>query len=188
MIPYQIEKIENAILFFAKEHHKKTKKQLSQTFLYKYLAFLDFTSIKETGQPVLNLTYLAFERGPVPKEIYDNRKNYSSPSFKFMESVDNKIQIIPKQNSKPDLDYFSPYELKLMNKLIEIYASSYLDTNMISDCSHKEILAWKRTYEKNKNGVIDFSLTFIDDVYKKDEELLTVQKETFKTYEAIAKT
>jgi len=187
MIPYQKEKIENAILFFAKEHHKKTKKYLSQTFLYKYLAFLDFTSLKETGKPILELTYLAFDRGPVPKEIYDIRKNYNSSLVKFSDIGNSEIRIIPKLKAKPDLDYFSPYEINLMNKLIEIYGSRYVDTNMISDCSHKEILAWKRTYEKNKNGIIDYSLTFKEDIYKKDSELLTVQEEYYKTYEAIAK-
>ena len=35
MIPYQKEKIENAICFFANEHQKKTKHPLYQTFLYK---------------------------------------------------------------------------------------------------------------------------------------------------------
>jgi len=188
MIPYQKEKIENAILFFTKEHYKKTKKYLSQTFLYKYLAFLDFTSLKEIGQPALNLTYLAFDRGPVPEEIYNIRKNYQTSLFKFVDIGDNRIQIIPKQKAKPDLDFFSPYEIKLMEKLIEIYASSYVDTNMISDCSHKEILAWKRTYEKNKNGLIDYSHTFKEDVYNKEESLLTVQEENFKTYDAVTKT
>ena len=47
MIPYQKEKIENAICFFASEHQKKTKHPLYQTFLYKYLAFLDFESLRE---------------------------------------------------------------------------------------------------------------------------------------------
>lgn len=188
MIPYQKEKIENAILFFAKEHHKKTKKYLYQTFLYKYLAFLDFTGLKDTGKPVLGLTYLAFERGPVPKEIYDKRRNYETTLFKFLDSGSEMIQIIPQKNVKPDLDFFSPYEIDLMNKLIEIYSSSYVDSNMISDCSHKEILAWRITYSKNKNSEINYSLTFKDDIYGKEQETLTVQEENFKTYEAIAKT
>ncbi|MGH2575337.1 MAG: hypothetical protein ACRDFC_06525, partial [Ignavibacteria bacterium] len=61
MIPYQKEKIINSILFFAKEHKNKTRKPLLQTFLYKYLAFLDFKSVEETGLPALGLTYLAME-------------------------------------------------------------------------------------------------------------------------------
>lgn len=45
-IPYKDEKLKNAICFFANEHEKLTRKPLSQTFLYKYLAFLDFKSIE----------------------------------------------------------------------------------------------------------------------------------------------
>lgn len=187
MIPYQKEKIKNATLFFAKEHYKKTKKYLYQTFLYKYLAFLDFNSLKDTGRPALGLTYLAFKKGPVPKEIYDKRKDYKINSFKFVDTGDDKIQIVPNKNADPDLDYFSRYEINEMKRLIEIYASSYVDSNMISDCSHKEILAWKRTYEKNKNGVIDYALTFKENIYEKNEEALSVQEESYKTYKAIAK-
>ena len=187
MITYQKEKIENAILFFGKEHYKKTKNYLYQTFLYKYLAFFDFNSLKATGRPALGLTYLAFERGPVPKEIYDKRKDYKINSFKFVNIGNDKIQIVPNKNVNPDLDFFSRYEINEMKRLIEIYASSYVDSNMISDCSHKEILAWKRAYDKNKNTVIDYALTFKDNIYEKNEEALTVQEEIYKTYEAIAK-
>ncbi|GAG44260.1 unnamed protein product, partial [marine sediment metagenome] len=41
MIPYKKEKSDNAICFFAFNHKRKTGKYLPQTFLYKYLAFLD---------------------------------------------------------------------------------------------------------------------------------------------------
>jgi hypothetical protein len=82
-MPYQMEKIENAICFFAKEHQKKARKPLYQTFLYKYLAFLDFISLRETGQPALGLRYLAMEKGPVPIEIYDKKESYSTPLWPF---------------------------------------------------------------------------------------------------------
>jgi hypothetical protein len=62
MIPYKNEKIQNAIAFFAKEHCKKVRKPLYQTYLYKYLAFLDFISLREVGRPALELIYKAMER------------------------------------------------------------------------------------------------------------------------------
>jgi hypothetical protein len=42
MLSYRKERIDNAVLFFAQKHHQKTKKYLSQTVLYKYLAFFEF--------------------------------------------------------------------------------------------------------------------------------------------------
>ena len=72
MLPYRKERIENAMFFFAQKHHQKTKNYLSQTFLYKYLAFFEFRYLKATGDMPLELTYKAMERGPVPMEIYNN--------------------------------------------------------------------------------------------------------------------
>lgn len=95
MIAYRAEKIKNAICYFAAEHEKKTKKHLSQTFLYKYLAFLDFESLSDTGHPVLGLKYKAMGRGPVPIEIYDKRKDLKTECFEFKELEDEKFIIIP---------------------------------------------------------------------------------------------
>jgi len=92
MIPYQKEKIENAICFFAHEHMKKTRQSLYQTFLYKYLAFLDFEILKETGRPCLGLSYMAMEHGPVPMEIYGKLHEWKSSCFTFTEEQDNKKQ------------------------------------------------------------------------------------------------
>jgi len=83
MIPYQKERIENAICFFASEHQKRSEKPAFQTFIYKYLAMLDFLSIEETGQPVLGLNYVALKRGPVPEEIYFEKKFMKSDLYEF---------------------------------------------------------------------------------------------------------
>ena len=117
MLPYQKEKIENAICFFAEEHKKRTRGPLYQTFLYKYLAFLDFDSLKQTGRPVLGLTYKAMERGPVPIEIYDRRKHFKTDLFEFREEAENRHYVICK--NKPNLDFFSQNEIKLMKRLVE---------------------------------------------------------------------
>src|SRR4030043_97032 len=110
MIAYREEKIKNAICYFATEHAKRTKKPLHQTFLYKYLAFLDFESLSDTGHPVLGLKYKAMERGPVPTEIYSKRKGLMTECFEFKELEDNKFIIMAKGH--PNLEYFSSYEIK----------------------------------------------------------------------------
>jgi hypothetical protein len=59
MIAYRKERINHAMLFFAQEHHKKTHRYLSQTVLYKYLAFFEFRYLKFYGEMPLELTYRA---------------------------------------------------------------------------------------------------------------------------------
>lgn len=162
-IPYREQKIENAIAFFVHEYNRITKKCIRQTFLYKFLAFLDFESVKETGEPALGLTYDAMDRGPVPEELYKEREFLQSDMY--TSSMDGAQLIFKASVKKPDLDYFSKWEIDEMNRLIEIYAASYVKTGDISDASHESIMAWKRTYRTNKNGKIPYSAEFPGDIY-----------------------
>lgn len=184
MIAYQTEKINNAICFFAKMHRKKTKQYLYQTFLYKYLAFLEYNILEKTGQPVLGLTFKAFKKGPVPIELYENRSKLNTDLFKFVDVGENQYKIIAKKDS--NLDYFSNDEIEEMNQLIETYAKSYIKSNLISEASHERIKAWIETWEKSPNAIMDNSLTFDKNLYKKKENELTVAEENYITYRALA--
>ena len=179
MIPYQKQKIENAICFFAYEHRKKTRHFLYQTFLYKYLAFLDFESIRETGRPCLGLTYKAMKRGPVPIEIYGKRDEIKSHLFEFRRDQEDRRTIHAK--SKPNFDYFSKKEISLMQRFIEIYAKSYIPAKLISDASHESILAWKN----NQNGIIDYAAELDDNLLSKKEEELTYPEESYLIYRSL---
>jgi hypothetical protein len=183
MIAYQKEKTENAICFFASEHTRVTKKPLPQTFLYKYLAFLDFKSLEDTGHPALGLKYIAMERGPVPSELYNKRENLRSECYEFRKIEENKFVIVPK--GRPNLEFFSPYEIKQMRRLIEIYADTFVKTSDVSEASHEDIKAWKRAWKKKKNGPIDFELQFDGDIQHKDPKDLTPAEENFLVYESI---
>lgn len=183
MIPYQKEKIENAICFFAREHLKKTKHLLYQTFLYKYLAFLDFESLRETGRPCLGLTYRAMERGPVPVEIYNQRHELKTPLFEFCPDQEQKIAI--RSKCKPNFEYFSKYEIDKMHKLIEIFGKSYIPAKLISDASHEAIIAWKKTWMNNPNGIIDYIDEFDNDILNIKEELLKYPEESYLIYKAL---
>jgi len=149
---------------------------LYQTFLDKYLAFLDFKSLRETGTPILGLKYKAMERGPVPEEIYNKRNENISNYFSFKKDQDGVI-IVHKKD--PDLDYFSPYEINLMKQLIEIYAQNYIHTKIISDASHEDILAWKRTWKTKPNSIIDYSLEFEGNILKKSDKELSYPEENY---------
>lgn len=179
MIPYQKEKIENAICFFALEHYTETGCYLYQTFLYKYLAFLDFNTLEKIGRPSLGLTYRALEQGPVPCEIYDKRKHYTTELFEF-ELVDrekNAYVIIPKK--EPNLDYFSDCEIEIMDTLIEEYAHAYVSSDESIEASHQRILAWKRTWQHKKNDFIKYIDNFPEDILNKPEAELSLPEQHF---------
>ena len=183
MIAYRAEKIKNAICYFAAEHTKRTKKYLPQTFLYKYLAFLDFESLSDTGHPVLGLKYKAMGRGPVPIEIYDKRKGLKTECFEFKELEDEKIIIIP--TGRPNLEYFSSYEIQKMRRLIEIFADVFVKASDISEASHESIRAWRETWRKKKNGIIDYDAQFPGDIKNKDEKKLTPSEEHYLIYKSL---
>ena len=181
MIPYRKEKIRNAIVFFAKEHRKKTRKPLYQTYLYKYLAFLDFISLREIGRPALELIYKAMQRGPVPIEIYE--KKVDTPLYRFVKDRFGEFVVAKK---KPNMDFFSSYEIELMHRLIEIYAIRWMTTDVMSDASHEDISAWRRTYYQKPNTIIDYTLEFNGDLLTKREDELTYPEEVYLTHKAMA--
>lgn len=183
MIAYRNEKIENAICFFAAMHKKATRKPLSQTFLYKYLAFLDFKSVEDTGRPAFGLQYRAMRMGPVPTEIYSKRENYKTSLFEFRRVGENQYVIISK--AEPDLDYFSKAEIDEMNRLVEIYADAFVRAGDISEASHQTIRAWKKAWEKQPNSLIRYELAFDDDIERKDGTILSFSEENYLTHKAM---
>jgi len=184
MIPYQKEKLENAICFFAKEHTAKAKKPLYQTYLYKYLALFDFQHLKAQGIPALGLKYIAMARGPVPEEIYSQRDNIKSDCFEFCNDQNGNKMVVPKKK-RPDMDYFSPAEVKLMKTLIEIYAQNWIKASDMSDASHETILAWKRTWKEHPNTLIEYANEFDGEIMKKNDNDLTYPEEVYLIHRAI---
>jgi len=179
MLSYRKERIDNAILFFARNHYKKTKKYLSQTFLYKYLAFFEFRYLKAAGDMPLDLTYKAMDRGPVPMEIYGNRDNpgyFSKVIFEPFQTKSGVDGYLVKPKGKFDPDYFAEAELEEMNKLIEMFARRWVGASEMSEASHQDIKAWKKTYSRQRNADIDPIEEF-------DRDILAVPEETLHTEE-----
>lgn len=73
MRAYKKERLENAIAYIIKIHTQLTGRRVSQTYIYKYLALIDFKAFEESGKPVFDLDYVAMKKGPVPTELYDRR-------------------------------------------------------------------------------------------------------------------
>ncbi|MBA7580844.1 hypothetical protein ES708_22739 [subsurface metagenome] len=183
MIAYKKEKRENAMCYFATEHFNRTTRNVPQTTLYKYLAYLDFTSLKEIGKPALELEYKAMSEGPVPPEIYNRRKNYKSRLVEFIPTGENKYIVRPKGNA--DLDYFSKHEIRKMNELINKYAIRSMSEkeiiDRICDDSHKEIRAWKVAHDIKENTIMRYEDTF-ENIFDKTEKELTAAEENFLLY------
>lgn len=178
IIPYQKEKLDNAVCFFAKQHFKHTRNHLHQTFLYKYIALFDFGYLKHFGKPALGLTYRAMTMGPVPLELYDHRDDLSLSSiFSFKRDENKNIIVVPQ--TVPNLDYFNKRETDLMNRLIEIYGAGYVTSRLMSDASHQEVLAWRRAWSTKQNSIIDFSFEFTDNVFDKSVSELSFPEEVF---------
>jgi hypothetical protein len=117
-------------------------------------------------------------------EVYDKRADEPwSKLFIFREDQNKNIMIIPK--GTPDLNYFSPREIELLNTLIEIYAHSFINSKLMSNASHQEILAWKRTWKKKQNNYIDFFLEFPGNVFEKSERDLTFPEEVYLTQKGL---
>jgi len=179
MLSYQKERIDNALLFFAQNHYKKTKKYLSQTFLYKYLAFFEFRYLKKVGDMPLELTYKAMEHGPVPMEIYNNRDNpsyFSKIVFEPIQTKSGKSMYLVKPKGTFDSDYFADAELKEMNELIDIFAKRWVGATEMSEASHQEIKAWKKTYSRQPNDNIDPIEEFDRDITALPEDSLQTEE------------
>jgi hypothetical protein len=175
MLSYQKERIDNALLFFAQNHYKKTKKYLSHIFLYKYLAFFEFRYLKTAGDMPLELTYKAMERGPVPMEIYGNRDNptcFSKVIFEPFQTKSGKDGYLVKPNGTFDSDYFAEAELKEMNNLIDMFAQLWVSATEMSEASHQDIKAWKKTYSRQPNADIDPIEEFDRDITAVPEDSL----------------
>lgn len=186
MIAYKTEKLNNAICYFASEVYKRRKEYLPQTLLYKLLSYLDFTSIEKLGVPALELKYRALKNGPVPEEIYQNKDGYETDCFKFEKRSNRRFIIISKREA--DLDYFSDFEIEIMDNLLNKYIAK--DTNMkavidnICNDSHNEIKAWWKAFSRKQNSIMNYSDTF-EGIDQKDLENLSINEERFLVYRGL---
>jgi len=187
LIPYQKERIEGAIAFFASKHKEQAKQNLSQTALYKYLAFFDFKSLNDSGEPALGLTYIAMPFGPVPQEIYKEKKYIDSKYYKF-HPKGNSVIIIPTSHKPDYLEYFSEYDMELMNDLIEIFATLGKSSSIMSEASHENNewgKAWRKTRNKNPNSIINMADHFDNLEEKYKNNTASIAEEHFFIYQKL---
>ena len=182
MRAYRRERLENAIAYIIKIHTHLAQKPAAQTYIYKYLALIDFRAIEETGSPVFDLDYIALRNGPVPANLYDIREDIVNDDS-FFEKIalesnpeGNYIFI---QKGEPDLDWLSDYEIDLIESTVEEFANPYVTTKDLIDATHERIKAWGFAWRNridSERVPINPIHTFSDLDRKKVEELTSSEE------------
>lgn len=159
IVTHTREKLIHAVLYFA-----KTTRYCGKTKLMKLLYFLDFTHFKQTGKAVTELEYFAWPKGPVPKIFFEEISSTLAADLSKLVTI-QKIgdfqQITPLPMQKPDLDYFSPREVRLLEEIAIIFRDT--KANEISDISHLPNQPWDKTLkEKGALQLIEYFLALDD--------------------------
>ncbi len=138
-----LSKLYNAVLFFSRGGVLKSK-------LNKLLFYADFKHFKEYTLSITGLRYAHLPYGPVP----DNYAMYYATLFskglvEFIEEPYPKGYVgeIIKTVKEPDLNIFSPSELRIMASVMEDF-KEYTATQ-IQEFSHKE-----KGYQQTADGEI----------------------------------
>lgn len=152
---YEKERLENALAYIAIIHKKLTNKPAYQTYIYKYLALIDFTEVKETGRTMFDLDYIALTNGPVPRVLYDNREeNLRNQPFRdtVVLKKTSEQQIIYEPVAEPNLEFFSDHELDLIESTLEKYASRDITCDKICKITHRQIPAWRKAWNRRNTS------------------------------------
>ena len=179
------EKLVNAIIYFvANTRHCHTLK------LFKLLNFLDSEHYRQTGLTVTGLTYTAFPKGPVPRDLYQEIKRNGDADLRAAVSLipvkDDLTEQLLRRDLKPrkafDPKHFTKRELVILERIAEFFAE--LRAEDMSEFSHLKGLPWNAVYAGGKGNGRDIpnelSLNFYPLVHDKerigDEELQYRQK------------
>lgn len=174
LINRQREKLINAIIYFASNTNCCGKVKL-----FKLLYFLDFQHYTATGRSVTGLEYYAWEKGPCPKELFEEIKGNTKPDmnehlqFGEIEVKKGKmLKVIPQKQF--DASHFSKKELRLMEELVERYKHT-LAEDMI-EATHLENLPWHEVYEVQNKKFERIPYAYALRRQEKDEMLEHVQE------------
>jgi hypothetical protein len=185
MIPFQMEKIENAIAYLASEYRKRRGYWPFHVWIYKVLALLDFASLRKRGTPFLGLEYDAMERGPVPTKFYyvvGNGIPYNGEKFNIIPSSKGKARVISTEDY--DLDIFSGLEIEDMDSMLDRFAVNSKDEiDILVHATHKEIRSWNVAWNSaQSSGRSRMPMSWKDEfdgIFDKHESELTPEEERF---------
>jgi uncharacterized phage-associated protein len=145
LIDFSREKLIHSIIYFL-----ENTKYCFKTKLFKLLYLLDFVHFKQTASPVTGLDYFAWEKGPVPKKLFEefvDPKPDLSNCVYIPKTKDSDGIFRMKPKCKFDPHFFSKRELKLMEQIAYIFKNAKAD-DMI-EVTHLPNEPWDKTI-KNK--------------------------------------
>ena len=152
------EKLINAIIYFV-----ENTQYCGATKLFKLLNFLDFIHFRETGKSVTGLGYYAWERGPVPRDLFFEIKNGAKQdlsdavSFAQISEDSGRRPTLIRPRRALDDAVFTKREKRILEQLAFIYNDATAE--QISEVSHLKGTPWQRTKsEKGDDKLIDYFL------------------------------
>ena len=157
LINHNREKLLNALVYFS-----RNTRSCGKTKLFKLLYFFDFIHFRETGKSVTGLNYYAWDKGPVPQDLFHELKQPDKDLketialLKQSEDEDDKLcRVIARKPFDPK--YFTKREMKLMERLSFIFKDA-LAKDMV-EITHLAGTPWDKTInEKGLGKRIDYSL------------------------------
>lgn len=185
LINREREKLINAIIFFAKNTNACGK-----TKLFKLLYLLDFEHYSQVGRSVTGLDYFAFDKGPVPMELFEELKEPELLRTDMVAKI--KFKLVPIKRGgqmltiRPQADFdpshFSKRELQIMEQLANDYKKNSSD-EMI-ERTHLPNEPWHKVYEieGDKSGLIPYEYAVSSDKKELTEYLANESKEVKNNY------
>lgn len=176
------QKIINAIIYLV-----NNTKDCKKTKLFKLLYYLDFIHFKRFGLSVTGFDYITMQYGPVPSRLLSYfEKNDFPEEFKRSFSVEKvtddedkySFKILLK-NKKPDLEWFTPNELSVLEEVVEIFRDA--PAKDMVEATHFHNTPWDRTVKTKGMGKnIDYLLAVDEETTLALEEIkerFRIQKE-----------
>jgi len=171
------EKLINALIYFSQNVINPSK-----TKIFKLLNYLDFLHFEKTGKSVTGLKYFAWDRGPVPEELYNEwkapQKDFNLHLKKAKKAFQNGwVSEYLEPRKKFDAKFFSPFELRLMENLAKKHFRDNAD--QMSEKTHFQTGPWDEVYnvQKTPSAEIPYELTLLRRGSDEDLDVLALSKE-----------
>lgn len=176
LINKKTEKLHNAIVYFSRH-----TKYCGLTKLMKLLYFLDFIHFRQTGKSVTGQDYFAWDRGPVPVDVYfditgkeDKNLNLQKIAAIVLQG-DRFQQIMAKKGVKFKEDVFSKRELNILKQVADIFCEAKAE--QMVEVSHFKNHPWERTLKtKGSKKRIDYNLALDGSDDQLDPEIIEERK------------
>jgi uncharacterized phage-associated protein len=173
-VSHEREKLINAMVFFA-----KNTQSCGKIKLFKLLYLLDFRHFAETGLSVTGLEYRAWNKGPVPRALYEEWENPDSEIRRAIQIKKKAIWNFTRQEVSAIAEFsdehFTKRELRLMASLAEEFRNH--TANPMVDATHVADGAWAKVWEQpGDDNVIPYELAVADNNPHREEILRTARE------------